>query len=88
LPTPYPHSHPVASSSDPFIIKLPLPKGVDKANLAIESVENDAKGRLKSSWRVIPMTKLETSDDGNRAVFEVRELPDAHVYLTNQDPSQ
>ena len=80
-------SNPVASSGKPFVLKLPLPKGTDKANLAIESVQPGAKGRSKSTWRVIPMTKLETSDDGNRAVFEIRELPDAHVYLTSQDPT-
>ena len=80
-------SNPVASYGDPFVLKLTLPKGTDKANLAIESLKPGAKGHTKSSWRVIPMTKLETSDDGNRAVFHIRELPDAHVYLTTQDPT-
>jgi hypothetical protein len=36
----------------------------------------------KSAWRVVSMTKLEEADKGNKAVFEVDELPDGHVHLT------
>lgn len=70
------------TSGDNFVLKLPLPKGSDSANLAIETIELDAKNKPKASWVVIAQTKLETADTGNRAVFEMGQLPDAHVHLT------
>jgi len=80
-------SQPFATSGDPFVLKLPLPEGRDSANLAVESVQVDDKDRAKSTWVVVAQTKLETADTGNRAVFEMSQLPDAHVYLTTQDVS-
>ncbi len=77
------------SRSTPFIIKLPLPAGVSSGNLAVESVTNDEKtNKPRSSWSVYGMTKLESSDGGNRAVFEVPVLPDGHMHVTTSQPTQ
>lgn len=75
-------AHP--TSGDPFILKLPLPAGKESANLSVETVEVDDKGRGKSTWVVIAQTKVETADTGNRVVFEMSQLPDAHVHLTTK----
>jgi hypothetical protein len=81
-------SRPAQSSSDPFVIKLPLPAGANSANLAVETVAvNPKTSQPKSTWSVIAMSKLETSDTGNRAVFELPILPDGHVHLTSSAPS-
>jgi len=79
-------SQPLSSNGDPFILKLPIPGQGDSANLAVESVEVDDKGRGKSTWTIVARTKLETSDSGNKAVFEISQLPDAHVHLTTRNP--
>lgn len=79
-------SRPVASNGNPFILKLPLPGNTESANLAVESVELDDKGRGKSTWSVVERTKIETADTGNKAVFEITQLPDASVHLTNKNP--
>jgi hypothetical protein len=79
-------SRPVASSGNPFILKLPLPGNTESANLAVETVEVDEKGRGKSTWSVLERTKVETADTGNSAVFEIGQLPDASVHLTNKNP--
>lgn len=78
----------ITSQADPFVIKLPLPKGTESASIAIESIALDAKTkRNKSTWTVMAQTKVETADTGNKAVFELRTLPDGHVHLTTQAPS-
>ena len=79
-------SRPMPSSGDAFVVKLPIPGNSESANLAVESVELDDKGRGKSTWTVIARTKVETADAGNKAVFELTQLPDAHVHLTTRDP--
>lgn len=79
-------SQPLSSNGDPFILKLPIPGQGESANLAVESVEVDDKGRGKSTWTIVARTKLETSDSGNKAVFEISQLPDAHVHLTTRNP--
>jgi len=82
-------SQPVTSGGDPFVIKLPLPQGKDSASLAVETVAPDPKTKKnKSTWTVIAQTKTETADTGSKAVYEVRVLPDGHVHLTTQAPSQ
>jgi hypothetical protein len=81
-------SQSVQTQADPFVIKLPLPKGTESANLAIETIAVDAKTKKnKSSWAVVGMTKMESSDAGNKAVFEVNTLPDGRVHLTSQAPT-
>ncbi len=81
-------SQPLPTASDPFVLKLPLPAGKDSANLAIERVEEDARThRPKFSWTVVPMTKLETADPTNRAVFELNTIPDGDVHLTTEPPT-
>lgn len=77
-------SRPHPTSGDNFIIKLPLPAGKDAANLAVETVEMDAKNKGKSTWTIVAQTKLESADTGNKAVFEIKLLPDAHVHLTTK----
>jgi hypothetical protein len=81
-------SNPEPTGGNPFQLKLPLPAGRDSANLAVESVAVNEKGRGKSTWIVIAMTKPESADTGNRAVFELANLPDAHVHLTTLAASQ
>lgn len=81
-------SEPVDSAGPNFVMKLPLPQGMESANLAVEQVTQGANQRTKSEWRVIPMTKLETADPNNRAVFELRSLPDGYLHLTSQAPAQ
>lgn len=81
-------SAPVTSNGDPFTIKLPLPQGKDAAALAIETVAPDPKTKKnKSTWQVVAQTKVETADTGNKAVYEVKVLPDGHVHLTSQTPT-
>jgi len=80
-------SRPFPSSGDVFVVKLPLPSGKDSANLAVETVEVDGKNRGKSTWTIMPQSKLESADTGNKAVFEMRMLPDAHVHLTTKTPT-
>jgi len=79
-------SRPVRSSGDPFVLKLPIPGNSDIGNLAVETVEVDDKGRGKSTWTVVARSKLETADTGNRAVFELPQLPDGHVHVTTRSP--
>lgn len=79
-------SSPIDSSSEPFVIKLPIPFNGSSGNLAVETVSVD-KGKAKSQWSVIAQTKLETADDGNKAVFEVQQLPDGSVHLTTSAPN-
>ena len=79
-------SRPIESNTEPFLLKLPIPAGAEVANLAVESTGVDEKGRAKSTWVVVRQTKLETSDSGNKAVFELIQLPDAHVHLTTATP--
>ena len=81
-------SQPLPTQGDAFVIKLPLPSGKDSANLAVENVSLDDKGRASSSWSVRAMTKVETSDDGGKAVIETNELPDGHVHLTTEAAGQ
>jgi hypothetical protein len=81
-------SQPLPTAGDPFVLKLPLPAGKDSANLAVERVEQDARThRTKSAWTVVPMTKMETADPANRAVFELNTIPDANVHLTTEAPT-
>lgn len=81
-------SQPLPTAGDPFVLKLPLPAGKDSANLAVERIEEDARTkRNKSTWMVVPMTKLETADPANRAVFELNTIPDANVHLTTEPPT-
>lgn len=78
----------VPTGGDPFIVKLPLPQGKDSASLAVETIAPDPKTkRNKSTWQVFPQTKTETADTGNKAVYELKVLPDGHVHLTTQAPS-
>jgi hypothetical protein len=83
-------SAPIKTQGSPFVIKLPLGKATS-ANLAIETVtmakKKTGKETPKSTWSVVPMTKLEESDQGNKAVFEIEELPDGHVHLTSAKPT-
>jgi hypothetical protein len=73
---------------DPFVLKLPLPAGVKSANLASETVSKDAKSKAAtSSWSITAMTKHESADPHDRAVFELPVLPDGHVHLTTEAPS-
>lgn len=75
----------ITSQSDPFIVKLPLPKGTESASLAVETIAQDPKTkRNKSTWTFGAQTKLETADTGNRAVFEVTTLPDGNLHLSSQ----
>jgi len=81
-------SQPQPTNADAFVLKLPLPAGKDAANLAVERVEADAgTKRAKSTWTVVPMTRLETADPTNRAVFELNTIPDANVHLTTEAPT-
>jgi hypothetical protein len=84
-------SAPIRTQGLPFVIKLPLPGGAKSASLAIETVTIDpkktGKAAQKSTWNVVSMTKLEEADTGNRAVFELDELPDGHVHLTTAKPA-
>lgn len=81
-------SQPLPTAGEPFVLKLPLPAGKDSANLALERIEEDARTkRTKSTWTVVPMTKLETADPTNRAVFELNTIPDANVHLTTEAPT-
>jgi hypothetical protein len=76
------------TSSSPFIVKLPLPNGTESANLAVETISVDEKTKkMKSAWAVVPMTKKETADTGNRAVFELNACPDGRVHLTSSAPT-
>jgi hypothetical protein len=78
----------ITSQSDPFIIKLPLPKGTESASLAVETISQDPKTkRNKSTWTFGSQTKLETADTGNRAVFELTTLPDGNLHLSSQPAS-
>ena len=77
-------SSPVESSSDPFVIKLPIPGQGQSANLAVETMTVDDKGKAASQWAVVARTKLETSDDGDKAVFELLRLPDGAIHLTSK----
>lgn len=79
-------SSPIDSNSDPFVIKLPIPSNGSSGNLAVETVSVE-KGKAKSQWSVIAQTKLETADEGNKAVFEVQQLPDGTVHLTTSAPN-
>jgi len=81
-------SQPVTTQSDPFVVKLPLPKGTESAGVAIETITADAKTkRNKSAWAVVAQTKVETADSGNKAVFEINTLPDGRIHLTTQAAS-
>ncbi len=81
-------SETIPTQSDPFVVKLPLPAGVNSGNLAIETVTADPKTkRNKSTWAVVAQTKMETSDSGNRAVFEIQVLPDGRIHLTTNPAS-
>jgi hypothetical protein len=84
-------SAPIKTQGGPFVIKLPLPAGTKSASMAIETVTVDpkktGKAALKSSWHVVSMTKIEEADQGNKAVFEMDELPDGHVHLTSAKPT-
>jgi hypothetical protein len=84
-------STPVKTQGGPFVIKLPLPAGTKSASLAIETVTIDpkktGKAAQKSTWKVVSMTKIEEADTGNKAVFEMDELPDGHVHLTTAAPT-
>lgn len=76
-----------SSAGAPFVLKMPLPSGSQSANLAVETrLVDETSKRAKSAWAIVAMTKVETADSGNRAVFELGELPDGHVYLTNKAP--
>jgi hypothetical protein len=77
-------SRPEPTGADSFVLKLPLPAGKESASLAVESVEVDAKGRGRSKWTVVAMSKVEPADDGKCAVFEMANLTDAHVHLTTE----
>jgi len=79
-------SRPLDTDGDAFVLKLPIPGNGATANLAVETVELDAKGKGKSTWTVFPVTKVETSDDGNKAVFNLPQLPDSRVHLTTRTP--
>lgn len=73
-----------ASSGAPFILKLPLPSGVKTANLAIERIGTDASTKkISATWSVVPVSKVESSSTGDKAVFELRALPGTHVHLTS-----
>jgi len=77
-------SAPESTLSGPFVIKLPLPAGTESANLAVETIAIDEKTKKpKSTWAVVPMTKKETADTGNRAVFELNSCPDGRIHLTS-----
>jgi hypothetical protein len=81
-------SETVETQSDPFVLKLPLPAGVQSANLAIETITPDPKTkRNKSTWSIVAMTKPESMENGTRAVFEIRMLPDGRVHLTTGAPT-
>jgi hypothetical protein len=81
-------SQPYTSHGDPFVIKLPLPQGTQSASIAIENIVLEPKtNRQKSMWSVGAMTKMETADAGNKAVFELQNLPDGHVHLTTSAPT-
>lgn len=81
-------SETIQSMSDPFVLKLPLPGGTNSANLAVETLIADPKSKKpKSTWAVAGMSKLETADSGNKAVFEITLLPDGHVHLTTSAPT-
>jgi hypothetical protein len=81
-------SQTIESQSDPFIVKLPLPKGTDKASLAIETITADPKTKKnKSTWAFVAQNKTETADTGDKAVYEITTLPDGHVHLSSQPAS-
>lgn len=81
--TPYP-----SYGGEPFVLKIPLPAGTSAANLAVETLTNDAKAKtLTSTWSVAGMTKHESASPSDRAVFELSSLPDGHVHLTSNAPS-
>ncbi len=81
-------SRPVPTNGDAFVLKLPLPSGKDSASLAIESVQIGAKNKKTSTWTVVAQTKLETADSGNMSVFEISQLPDAHVHLSTKSAAE
>jgi hypothetical protein len=81
-------SQPLPTRGDSFVIKLPLPAGKDSANLAVENTAVDDKGRATSTWTIRAMTKVETSDDGGKAIIETSELPDGHIHLTTEAAGQ
>ena len=74
----------VTSSGDPFLLKLPLPKGKTTANLAIIALSDASKPKIT----VIAPKSVEESSNGSLAVFELASIiAGGAVHLTSAPPT-